>query len=562
MSARTIRERLRARSWRAEVLLFVGAYVAYALTRGASSSSLERVRENASLIEDVQGRLGIGVERVVQEHLVGLPLMWLVNGLYLVAQFAVLPAILVWVYRRRPDVYPRLRTTVLAAWLIALPVYALFPTAPPWLADTGMLDTVRAEGSFALDSPFVAAFYNPAVAVPSLYAGSAFAIGIGVASSTSRWWVKLVALSWGPAISLVVVATGNQFVLDVVVGLVAVLLGYSAALFVHRASPGRGAPSASRWAAEEYALPCPGASLRLAIVCPYDWEVPGGVRTHVEGLGRALRARGHSVDILAAGRVGSSRPGVALMGAPRPLRINGSMARIALAIGSAGRVARELRRGGYDPNGIDPVRPPRSAVTSVRRSEGGRIVFIGRHEPRKGLDVLLRAFSDLPVTTHLDLVGVRPEEIDGADLSAETRRRIHPRGRVSDEGRQRFLRRADVLCAPSIGGESFGLVLVEAMAHGVPVVASEIPGYRDVLPTGCGLLVPPGDHVALALALTSVLGDPALRTRIRDGAKSAVAPFEWPRVAALIEDRYFEAMALSGHRRALAPSIRSARAAS
>lgn len=206
------------RSWRTEVMLFAGAYIAYSLARGVATGSWETALNNAQLIVELQARLGIGVERAVQDSLIGLPVMWFLNRLYLIAQFAVLPAALIWVYRRRPDVYPRLRTTVLATWVLALPVYALFPTAPPRLAAIGIIDTVSAQTGFALDSPAVMAFYNPVAAVPSLHAGFAFAIGVGVAAASSRLWVKAVALSWGPAIALVVVATGNHFVLDVAAG--------------------------------------------------------------------------------------------------------------------------------------------------------------------------------------------------------------------------------------------------------------------------------------------------------------------------------------------------------
>lgn len=627
-AARTLRV---SRSWRLEVLLFVGAYMAYSLTRGATPASFETALDNALLVVDLQARLGIGIERVLQEHLVGLPLMWVLNRLYLIAQFAVLPAALVWVYRRRPDAYPRLRTTILATWLIALPVYALFPTAPPRLAGIGILDTVSDQTSFALDSPLVTAFYNPVAAVPSLHAGFAFAIGISVASSTSRRWAKLAALSWGPMIALVVIATGNHFVLDVVLGIAAVLLGYAAALLLHRPPPIRPGSDGSPVQPEAPAGR-PGEerddALRLALVCPYDWEVPGGVRTHVAGLARALRERGHFVEILAAGRTSSSRLGVILMGTTRPVRANGSVARIALGIGTARRVGRALRRGRYDvvhlheplvpslclaalcsrrsalvgtfhmcnarslpyrlfgpllrwplrrlsariavsesarasaslvsseemvviPNGIEPAHRPRARPRSgTRPSTGGRVVFIGRHEPRKGVDILLRAFADLPGDTHLDLVGVEPEEIEEADLPGDLADRVHPKGRVSDDERQRLLSRADVLCAPSLGGESFGLVLIEAMALGIPVVASAISGYRDVLPPRCGRLVPPGDHAALARALSEILGDPQLRARLAREAAWAVAPFAWPGVAAQIEDRYRHAITSSLARRA------------
>ncbi|MGE3137931.1 MAG: phosphatase PAP2 family protein [Thermoleophilia bacterium] len=589
-------------AWRREVLLFVGAYVAYSLARGAATGTLETAVSNARLIVELQAEIGIGVERAVQEHLIGLPVMWVVNRLYLVAQFAVLPAGLIWIYRRRPALYPRLRTTVLATWLIALPVYVLFPTAPPRLAGVGVLDTVSSQTSFALDSPLVMAFYNPVAAVPSLHAGFAFAIGLGIAAATRSPWLKVAWFAWGPVIAVVVIATGNHFVLDIAIGMVAVTLGYGVALLLHRPlAPAAIAPAA----------PTP-TSLRVALVCPYDWQRPGGVRTHVAGLAAELRSRGHHVDVIAAGHPSASAAGLVLVGAPTPVRANGSVARVALGPAAWRRTRRAIAAGGYDIVHVhepavplvaraaarwgggpvvatfhmyDPrarayrllgplVRRPLRALASgiavsaaagacasrvypvdevipngVRIPRDGRphravpsrsILFVGRHEPRKGLPVLLDAFARLPQDVRLDLVGVEPGEIAGA-ASAGDASRIVAHGRVDDARLRSLLRDTDVLCAPSLGGESFGLVLAEAMAEGVPVVASEIPGYREVL-RACGRLVPPGDAGALAVALQEMLSDAELRGRAGDDARRAVRPFEWAAVCDRIEGHYRRAL--------------------
>jgi glycosyltransferase involved in cell wall biosynthesis len=604
MSATAVRAARSPLAWRREVLLFVGAYVAYSLARGAATGSLETAVANARLIVQLQAEIGIGIERTVQEHLIGQPVMWLFNRLYLIAQFAVLPAGLVWVYRRRPTLYPRLRTTVLATWLIALPVYVLFPTAPPRLANIGVLDTVSEQTSFALDSPLVMAFYNPVAAVPSLHAGFAFAIGLGIAAATTAPWLRLAGLAWGPVVAVVVIATGNHFVLDIAIGMVAVLLGYGVALLLHR-SP-------------EVAAVAPGTprpplreSLRVALVCPYDWQRPGGVRTHVAGLAAELRSRGHHVDVIAAGHPSGSSAGLVLVGAPTPVRANGSVARVALGPAAWRRTRRAIAAGGYDVVHVhepavpliaraaarwrsgpvvatfhmyDPrarayrllgpfVRRPLRALASgiavsaaagacasrvypvdevipngVRIPRDGRphrpatrsILFVGRHEPRKGLPVLLDALSHLPPDIRLDLVGVEAAEIAAA-ASPEQLGRITAHGRVDDARLRVLLRRTDVLCAPSLGGESFGLVLAEAMAEGIPVVASEIPGYRDVL-RACGRLVPPGDALALAEALEEMLSDATLRRRLGDDARRAVRPFEWAAVCDRIEGHYRRAI--------------------
>ena len=105
-------------------------------------------------------------------------------------------------------------------------------------------------------------------------------------------------------------------------------------------------------------------------------------------------------------------------------------------------------------------------------------------------------------------------------------------GRVDDAAKERALRNADVLCAPSLGGESFGMVLTEAFAAGTPVVASDIAGYRDVVADGVdGLLVPRGDATALAETLRDLALDPARTARLAAGAARSAERYAWPRVA-------------------------------
>jgi len=600
------------------VALFVGAYVLYSLSRGAADGSVEAGLENARAVVGLQARLGIGIEQTVQEHLIGQPVMWLLNRLYLVAQFAVLPVALIWVYRRRSDLYPRLRTTVLATWAIALPAYAAFPTAPPRLANVGIADTVSEQTGFALDSPFVTAFYNPIAAVPSLHAGFAIAIGVAVAASVRRLWARALALMWGPAIALVVVATGNHFVLDVVLGALAVLVGYGVSVLLHDD------PRAVRRMQARALAAAAGAPLRVALLCPYDWHRPGGVRTHVAGLAAALRTRGHHVDVIAAGRRRPEAAGVRLVGATTPFRINGSVARIAITPTATWRIWRALRAGGHDvlhlhepivpmvcwtalllrrpaliatfhassaadapyrvsrrlfgwlvrrvpsplavseaaracaahitprpidvvPNGIAPAGPAPDRTAA----NGGRIVFVGRNEPRKGLAVLLAAFAALPSDIRLDVVGVTADEVAAGDIPDGIRDRVQLHGRVSEEDRLQILGAADVLCAPSLGGESFGLVLVEAMVCGVPVVASDITGYRDVVREGCGVLVAPGDPAALAKALGGVLADGLLRDSLRRRAAAAVTPLHWGRVSSRVEEAYRRTIVDHAGRRAV-----------
>lgn len=185
------------------------------------------------------------------------------------------------------------------------------------------------------------------------------------------------------------------------------------------------------------------------------------------------------------------------------------------------------------PNGVEVARfagayPwPTSAPT---------IVFVGRHEPRKGLGLLLEAFALLPESTHLWVVGDGPET---GRLRAQFRgeARIEWLGPLDDEERAARLAGADVFVAPSLGGESFGVVLLEAMAAGTAVVASDLPGYR--LAAGpAARLVPAGDRVALAEAVRAVLVDDREREALRDLGRRRAAHYDMAVIAGLYRDTY------------------------
>jgi membrane-associated phospholipid phosphatase len=152
--------------------------------------------------------------------------MWLLNHLYLIAQLGVLPGALIFLYRRSEHLYAALRNTILATWLLSVPVYGLFPVAPPRLADIGLVDTISSQTGFAMDSNLTTSFYNELAAVPSLHVGFAVAIGFAVAAAVKNPIVKFLALMWGPVIGLAVVATGNHYIFDIIAGLVASAMGY------------------------------------------------------------------------------------------------------------------------------------------------------------------------------------------------------------------------------------------------------------------------------------------------------------------------------------------------
>jgi phosphatidylinositol alpha-mannosyltransferase len=209
-------------------------------------------------------------------------------------------------------------------------------------------------------------------------------------------------------------------------------------------------------------------------------------------------------------------------------------------------LARETARASADghyeviPNGVDI---PDHVEPGGRKD---RIVFLGRHDPRKGLPVLLRAWPRLRGS------GVRLRVI-GADPLAV--RLLLSRQRVSDEGIDVLgfvddqtlteeLSTAKLLVAPSLGSESFGMVITRALACATPVVASDIPGYREVLPPETGVLTPPGDADALSEAIVTLLADEPKRAEMGRAARErAVNEYAWPLLARRLEDCYERVLA-------------------
>jgi phosphatidylinositol alpha-mannosyltransferase len=241
-------------------------------------------------------------------------------------------------------------------------------------------------------------------------------------------------------------------------------------------------------------------------------------------------------------------------------RLNRLHVRIAVSHAAAW-TGRRFYGGTYRiiPNGVDvPAEPPAPAAATGARDEALRIGFIGQSVERKGLPVLLRAFEalreHLPVTLHV--VGVTPEEL--APLMLDDRG-VVALGKCSDADKLAMLGHVDILCAPSLGGESFGMVLTEAFAAGTPVVASDIAGYRDVVRDGVdGVLVPRGDATALAETLRDLALDPARRAALAQAARQSAERYAWPRVAAEVLGAYEDAIALHA---APAPATSRARAA-
>jgi membrane-associated phospholipid phosphatase len=228
--------------WRAQLLLFAAAYGVYNVARWIFVGDLSTATLHADWIIHLEQAMGVAVEASVQRTFDHDVPMWLLSNVYLAAQLVVPPAAFIWLYRRSPRVYRVLRDTVLATWLIAIPIYALFPVAPPRLAEPGVIDAVSRQAAVALTGRSTI-FYNPLAAVPSLHVGFAAAISIALAASLRSRWAKALALLWAPTVALAVVATGNHYIFDVAAGLLVTVAGFAAARLADRLRRSRGRPA-------------------------------------------------------------------------------------------------------------------------------------------------------------------------------------------------------------------------------------------------------------------------------------------------------------------------------
>jgi phosphatidylinositol alpha-mannosyltransferase len=232
-----------------------------------------------------------------------------------------------------------------------------------------------------------------------------------------------------------------------------------------------------------------------------------------------------------------------LMGARR--KLNHLHQRVAVSEAAAW-TARRFYGGRYRivPNG---VALPAEGVPAPRRRAPGeplRIAFVGQAVERKGLPVLLRAFEALRAQIPAELIVVGSTADELAPLLVEPDG-ITALGRVDDAAKIEALRGADLLCAPSLGGESFGMVLTEAFAAGTPVVASDIAGYRAVVTDGRdGVLVPRGDATRLAETLRDLAFEPARVERLGEAARESAERYTWPRIAGQLLEAYDDARAV------------------
>ena len=372
--------------------------------------------------------------------------------------------------------------------------------------------------------------------------------------------------------------------------------------------------------------------MKIGLVTPYIYPLPGGVNAHVRFLYDNLIARGHDVRIISSihGAQRQSEGDVIRLGYGFSVPANGSVGTLTFSPRYASLVRDMLERERFDvlhfhepfvpflslvllresqsiniatfhayagwspayefgkrmlgrfarrlhgriavsaaarhfidryfpgdykviPNGVDLARFAHTQPIARYRDGTLNILFVGRFESRKGALYLLKAYRALRkrgYNCRLLLAGTGPQE-------REIRRYIATRrltgvellGRISDDDKARYYATADVFVSPATGRESFGIVLLEAMAAGTPIVCSDIHGYKGVVHRDeQALLVPPRDVKALTEALARLLGDPELRARMGAAGRGRAPQFSWENITAKVEDYYlFAARRAAAH---------------
>jgi phosphatidylinositol alpha-mannosyltransferase len=370
--------------------------------------------------------------------------------------------------------------------------------------------------------------------------------------------------------------------------------------------------------------------IRIGMVCPYGWDTPGGVQTHIRDLTQHLIDEGHYVSVLApiSDESISHEDYVVNAGKPISIPVNGSVARVIFGPIASSRAKQWIASGDFDllhlhepaiPSlsllacsaaegplvgtfhvstpkkkaiyAIGPILEPivekltaRIAVSELARStlkdhfETDAVVipngidgqkfsnakvleefsrdytvgFIGRfEEPRKGLQVLI---DSLPIVARFIpnvryLIAGPGESKDFLkEIDPQLRNRIKFLGRLTDEDKASFLKSIKIYVAPNTGGESFGIILTEALSAGTAVVASDIPAFEAVLENGeAGALFINEDSEDLAKTLVSMLKDDQKRNRLASNGKLSAQKYDWQVVAEQIESVY--EMAIAGGQR-------------
>ncbi|HXS62238.1 MAG TPA: glycosyltransferase family 4 protein [Streptosporangiaceae bacterium] len=369
--------------------------------------------------------------------------------------------------------------------------------------------------------------------------------------------------------------------------------------------------------------------MRVGLVCPYTWDVPGGVQEHIRDLAEALMELGHEVSVASPADEDAILPDyVVPVGRAVAVPYNGSVARLSFGPLTANRVRRWVKEGNFDllhvhepaapslsllacwvadipivatvhgatlrsrvlhvaepmirsalekingwiavseaarstlvrhlggdavliPNGVTISRYEKAEPLPGWPGAGGAIGFLGRmDEPRKGLALLLKAFETVGTARpdlRLLIAGPGDQVEVAAKVPAALRDRVVLLGQVSEAVKVQVYHSVDVFCAPNTGGESFGIVLAEAMAAGAPIVASDLDAFRRVLRGGrAGELFVNGDTDDLAAAIGRLLDDPQRRAALSAAASAAVKDYDWPKIAKDVEQVYAAVLPAAG----------------
>ena len=215
-----------------ELAMVVGLYAVYEATRGLVVGSSDLALRHAHDVVSLERSLHIFVEGPVQHAAQAVPgLMGTLGLAYLTLHLTAAGGLLLWLHRRRPAAYPFVRTTLLLATELAVVGYIFFPTAPPRLSDVGIVDTVSG-GQVDLDKGLVSSLYNPFAAVPSLHVGYALIVGASLARYGAHLITRLAGFAYPPFVLLVIVATGNHFLVDAAAGAAVAVVALLAARFV------------------------------------------------------------------------------------------------------------------------------------------------------------------------------------------------------------------------------------------------------------------------------------------------------------------------------------------
>ncbi len=220
----------RSHSGTREIAALAALYGLYEVVRGAGGEDVETALRNTSDIVAFEQAVGVYVERGVQEAVEAVPFVPALLGVaYVLLHFLGTGIALVWVHRGHPDRFPLVRTTFVVATGLALVGYVLYPAAPPRLAELGFSDTVTSSTGLDLSSDLLGALYNPFAAVPSLHFGYALIVGAVLVAVSGHRALRFAGALYPGAMLLIIVATGNHFLVDAALGGVVVVLGWLAA---------------------------------------------------------------------------------------------------------------------------------------------------------------------------------------------------------------------------------------------------------------------------------------------------------------------------------------------